>query len=190
VHHLENCKAIFAEISSIPKGGIRMAMSRWDPFRDMFALSTAMDQLLNSAFIPAPRMGRYLRQAPGIAWDVAEEDEAYIVRAVLPGINANDLDIEVNNQSLTIRGEFKEQAIPEGARYYLRELGTGRFERSMQFPLPLNADAVEARYENGILTLRLPKAEAVKPRRITVQGQPRQIEAQATPVQGEQQAGV
>ncbi len=167
-----------------------MAMNRWDPFRDMLTLSTAMDQLLNSAFVPATRRpGRLLGQAPGIAWDVAEEDEAYIVRAVLPGINPDDLDIEVSDQTLMIRGEFKEHAVPEGARYHLRELGTGRFERSMQFPLPLNADAVEAHYENGILTLRLPKAEAVKPRRITVQGQPRQIEAQATPVQQKQQAG-
>lgn len=149
-----------------------------------------MDQLFNSAFVPATgRTGRWLGQAPGVAWDVAEEEDSYLVRAIIPGINPDDLDIAVDNQTLTLRGEFKEQALPEGARYYLRELGAGRFERSMQFPLPINADAVEAHYENGILTLRLPKAEAAKPRRITVQSQPRQIEAQATSAQQEQQAG-
>ena len=65
-------------------------------------------------------------------------------------------------------------------QYRLQEWGTLRFERSLQFPDPFNADAVEANYEQGILTLYLPKAEAAKPRRITIQSQPQQLEAQAT----------
>jgi HSP20 family protein len=158
-------------------------MTRWEPFNDMLKLSTAMDQLFNSAFVPA--FGRGSQTLPV---DVFEREDAYTVQVVVPGIDPNDLDITVNDQALTIKGEWKQAELPQGATFPLRERSTGRFERTIQFPLSLNADAVQARYEHGILMLTLPKAESVKPRRIAVQSQPRQIETTAQPEVEEQVA--
>jgi HSP20 family protein len=158
-------------------------LSLWNPVQDMLKLSTAMDQLLNNAFVQGTtRMAQQL-----LPVDVAENDEAYIVEVAVPGIHPEDIDIEVNQQMLTIRGEWKHTNVPENATYHLREQRSGRFQRSIRFPLPLNADNVEAHCEHGVLTLRLPKAELVKPRRISVTGGPRQIEGQSTPVLEEQQ---
>ncbi len=154
-----------------------MAMNRWDPFREAMTLSSAMDSLLRDAFVPA-RTGTAHVQS--IAWNVAEGAQAYWVHAAVPGVQPDQLDLIVNEQSLTIRGEVPAPALPEGAQYRLQEWGTHRFERSLQFPVPLNADAVQASYDQGILTLYLPKAEAAKPRRITIQSQPQQLEAHAT----------
>jgi HSP20 family protein len=154
-----------------------MAMNRWDPLRDAMTLSSAMDSLLRDAFVPA-RAGT--AQVQSVAWNVAEDAEAFWVHAAVPGAQPDQLELIVNEQSLTIRGEVPAPAVPEGAQYRLQEWGTHRFERSLQFPTPLNADAVQASYDQGILTLHLPKAEAAKPRRITIGSQPQQIEAQAT----------
>ena len=154
-----------------------MTMNRWDPFREAMTLSSAMDSLLRDAFVPT-RAGS--AQVHSIAWNVAEGQEAFWVHAAIPGVQPDQLDLIVNEQSLTIRGEVPAPTLPEGAQYRLQEWGTHRFERSLQFAVPLNADAVQASYEQSILTLYLPKAEAAKPRRITIQSRPQQIEAQAT----------
>lgn len=104
-----------------------------------------------------------------VPFNVAESDEGFVVSAVLPGLKAEEIDINLANQVLTISGEIKAAALPEGARYHLREQATGRFERSFKFNQGVDGDAVAASYEAGILTLRLPKAEAAKPRKISVQ---------------------
>jgi HSP20 family protein len=104
-----------------------------------------------------------------VPFNIAEDAEAYLVEAALPGINPNDLEISLDEQELTVRGAFKAQELPEGARYHRREQAVGSFERSFRFPPAINGEGVHAGYEHGILTLRLPKAEAAKPRRIEVQ---------------------
>jgi HSP20 family protein len=154
-----------------------MATNRWDPFREAMTLNSAMESLLRDAFVPT-RAGS--AQLHSIAWDVAEDAEAFWVYATVPGVHPDQLDLIVNEQSLTIRGEVPAPALPEGAQVRLQEWGAQRFERSLQFPVPLNADTVQASYDQGILTLYLPKAEAAKPRRITIQNQPKQIEARVT----------
>lgn len=106
-----------------------------------------------------------------VALNVAEDAEGYMVEAFLPGFNPSDIEITLEKQVLTIRGERQAAAPAEGVRYHLRERNTGRFERSLRFPTLLNNDAVHADYSNGVLTIRLPKAEAIKPRRIEVKSQ-------------------
>src|SRR3712207_303560 len=123
-----------------------MTMNRWEPFREAMTLSSAMDSLLRDALVPA-RAGS--APVPRLAWNVAEGQEAFWVHAAIPGVQPDQLDLIVNEQSLTIRGEVPAPALPEGAQYRLQEWGTQRFERSLQFPVPLNADAVEARYDQG-----------------------------------------
>jgi len=146
-------------------------LNQWEPLNDMLKLNTALDQLFNSAFVPA--VGS---RTQTLSIDVVEHEDVFTVQAVVPGINPNDLDITVNDQTLIIKGEWKQPEFPKGTTFHLRERGVGRFERTIRFPLPLNADAVQAQYEHGILTLNLPKVEQVKPRRINIQSQPRQLE--------------
>lgn len=157
-------------------------LTRWEPFNDMLKLSTAMDHLFNSAVVPG-----FGRDSETLPIDVVESAEGFTVHAIVPGIAPQDLDISVNDQILTIKGEWKQPELPQGTTFHVRERGTGRFERTIRFPLPLNADAVQAQYEHGILTLNLPKAEMVKPRRINVQSQPRQLETTEQPVLEQQQ---
>jgi HSP20 family molecular chaperone IbpA len=97
-----------------------------------------------------------------------ETSEGYSLSAVLPGLQSDDIDIDFVDGVLTIKAEGKEPEVAEGARQHLRERFYGTHERSFRFPTPINTEAIEAQYENGILTLWLPKAEVVKSRRIHV----------------------
>ncbi|HWQ14375.1 MAG TPA: Hsp20/alpha crystallin family protein [Roseiflexaceae bacterium] len=150
--------------------------TRWDPFSDLFAAHTLLDWLIDGTAWP-----RAAGRPSDIVVDVDEDAEGYTLRSVLPGIRPDDLEVTLAGQTLTIRGEFREPELPQGTRYHLRERPTGRFERSVRFPLPLNVDAVQSQYVDGVLMVRVPKAEAFRPRRIAVQSQPALIEGRATP---------
>jgi len=99
--------------------------------------------------------------------DVGTDNEAFTIKALLPGIKPEDLDIQIVNEIVTISGEFKADH-EEGATYLLAEIPGGKFHRAITLPIPLNAADVEASLENGILTLTIPKAEEAKPRTIKV----------------------
>jgi HSP20 family protein len=110
-------------------------------------------------------------QAPhnwGLELDVTEKNDVYTVKASVPGVNADDVQITLEDNTLTIQGEFKSEDETENERYHLRERHSGSFSRTITFPVLVNADAVEANYEHGVLTLTVPKAEEVKPKRIAV----------------------
>jgi HSP20 family protein len=116
-----------------------------------------------------------------LALDVAETEDDFLVKASLPGINPDDLEITYNNNLLTIKGEVKEEKDIEEQRYHLRERRYGSFSRSLTLPSTVKADAIEASYEGGVLTLHLPKAEEAKPKRIPVHSvqAPQMIEGKA-----------
>ena len=103
-----------------------------------------------------------------VAVDVAENEDAYVVHATLPGIEVDDLEITLEDDVLTLKGEFKAEEEEENERFHVRERQIGSFSRSVRFPVTVDGDAVEATYKNGVLRLNVPKAEAVKPKRITV----------------------
>lgn len=104
----------------------------------------------------------------GLAVDVAERGEEFIVKASLPGVDVDDVDVTLEDDLLTIKGEIHDDRELEEQNYHLRERAYGSFGRCIRFPVDVDADRVEANYEHGVLTLRIPKAEAVKPRRIQV----------------------
>ena len=103
-----------------------------------------------------------------VALDVAETEDNYFVKATIPGVNVEDIEITLEDDVLLLKGEIAQDEEVEEAKYHLRERRYGSFSRSIRFPLAVNGDAVEASYTNGILSLSIPKAEAVKPKRITI----------------------
>ncbi|MCA9864960.1 MAG: Hsp20/alpha crystallin family protein [Anaerolineae bacterium] len=112
--------------------------------------------------------------------DVIEKEDAYVVRASIPGLDPDDLDITFTDNVLTIQAQTKLDNEDESERYMVRERRFGSFTRSIRFPMPVDGDEVEATCKNGELMLRLPKAENARPRRISIKGDgsPRVIEAQ------------
>lgn len=99
--------------------------------------------------------------------DVKAEDEAYVISALLPGIKPEDLDIQVVNETVTLKGAFI-NARDEGDHYLMQERPSGRFARVIQLPERLDSSKAEASMENGVLSLRIPKAEEVRPKSIKV----------------------
>ena len=145
-------------------------LTRWDPMRDMMTLRNAMDQLFNSAFVGPDFV--WQPETLGVAMDVVENPDAFIVKASLPGIKPDELEITYANNVLTIKGETKEEKETEDARYHLRERRYGSIARSISLPSNVKADQIQADYEQGVLTLTLPKAEEAKPKRIQVKTGP------------------
>lgn len=130
-------------------------------YRRLVRLRNAMDRLVEEAEVaPAER-------ELALAVDVTSEDEDYEVTALVPGLQAEDLDIEILNNTVTIRGEFKSRQA-ENAKYMTSELPAGRFSRVITLPAAVDAAKVEANIKNGVLTLRLPKAESHRSRTIKV----------------------
>ena len=99
--------------------------------------------------------------------DVKEDKDGYVITALLPGVKAEELDIQVVDETVTIQGELKNER-DEKAQYLLVERPSGRFSRVLTLPTQLDPDKAEARVENGVLTLLAPKAETVRPRTIKV----------------------
>lgn len=99
--------------------------------------------------------------------DVKVADDEYLVEAFLPGVSTEDLDIQIESNVVTIKGELRIER-NEDDRYLLRERPAGIFQRSIELPDDVNADQVEAELKNGVLTLRLPKSELAKPRKIKI----------------------
>jgi HSP20 family protein len=100
--------------------------------------------------------------------DIYQTDDEIVVKASAPGLTADDLEISITGETLTIRGELKAEELDEGARYHLRERRIESFSRSISLPTMVQAEKAKAEFENGILTLTLPKAEAVKPKMISI----------------------
>jgi len=142
---------------------------RWEPFRDLVSLRDAMDRLFEESFV-RPQAGWLApRETESLAVDMYETDEEVIVKSAIPGIDPEDLDVSVTGDTLTIKGETKSEEEVEEENYIYRERSYGSFSRSLAIPVSIVADEVEAEFEDGVLTLTLPKAEEVKPKAIKVQ---------------------
>ena len=102
------------------------------------------------------------------AVDLYQTDDEVVVKAVLPGIKPDDINISITGDVLNLRGSVTEEVERQDATYYLRERRQGEFSRSLPLPAPVVADQAKADFENGVLTLTLPKAEEVKPKTIAV----------------------
>jgi len=140
---------------------------RWEPFRDMVALREAMDRMVEEGLVraPAPLAGW---MPGGLAVDMYETDDSVVVKAAIPGMKAEDIEVSVTGDTLTIRAETKEETEVKRESYLRRERRFGSCCRSVTLPGGLEADKAEADYTDGVLTLTFPKAEEVKPKSIKV----------------------
>jgi HSP20 family protein len=139
-------------------------LTRWDPFRDTLSLRRAMDRIFDRALEPAWSETALW----DLALDVVENKDEFLVKASLPGMNPDDLEITFTDNVLTIKGEIKEDKDIKEEQYHLRERRQGMFSRSISLPNRVKADAIEASYDTGVLTLKLPKIEEAKAKRIAI----------------------
>ncbi|MCC7187361.1 MAG: Hsp20/alpha crystallin family protein [Anaerolineales bacterium] len=138
---------------------------RWEPAREMMTLREAMDHLFDDAFT-RPLTLRDGWSAPAV--DMYQTDDEVVVKASIPGFKAEDVQINVTGEILTLRGDVKQEDEKKDKAWHIREQRWGSFERSVALPTAVVADKAKAEFENGILTVTLPKADEVKPKTITV----------------------
>ena len=132
------------------------------------SLRGAMDRLLQDAFVPSLAGGA---EGGGQFWpavDIVNTEDAFVVVASLPGVGPDDVEITLENQTLSIRGQVGDDSESEGGDYLYRERRIGRFSRQITFPTRVEAENAEASFQNGTLRLRVPKAAETKPRRIEI----------------------
>ena len=141
-------------------------LTRWEPVREMMTLREAMDRLFDDAFTRPISLRDGGWTSPAV--DMYQTDDEVVVRAALPGFKADEVQINVTGEVLTLRGETKHEAEKKDKAWHIREHRWGSFERSIALPTEVTADKAVADFENGILTITLPKAEEVKPKTISV----------------------
>lgn len=145
-----------------------MQLHYWNPMREM-AEAQRQFSALNEILRQEPRSHNgHVTWTPAV--DVGETADAYTFAVELPGMNPEAVEVEVKNDTLTIKGERVGASTKEGERYYRQERPMGRFARVFHLPKPVNSDGVTATYRDGILSVTLPLRDEAKPRRIAVQG--------------------
>lgn len=155
-------------MSIIPWRGKRQD-AEIEPFRALDTFRTEMDRMFDRFFggdWPIARMGGFGNWLPTL--DVAETDKDITVRAEVPGLDPEDLDISVTGQVLTISGEKKESSEKKDENFYHSERRFGSFRRSVTLPVSVDAEKVSAKHKNGVVTIVLPKLESERPKRIPV----------------------
>jgi HSP20 family protein len=164
-----------------------MALVRWDPVREIDSLQGEMNRLFSTFFdTPTSRAGNGGTTAISRRWipamDLVETDEHFVLKADLPGISENDVNIEVENNVLTVSGERKTEHEEKHEGYYRLERATGAFARSLTLPEGIDAEAVGATFDNGVLEVRIPKPVQAQPRKVQIGvggAAPKTIEADA-----------
>jgi len=160
-----------------------MALVRWEPVRELSSIQNEMNRLFNTFFdTPAtPGNGSTLRRwIP--AMDLVETDDHFVLKADLPGLSEGDVNIEVEDNVLTISGERKAQHEEKKEGYYRVERAYGSFRRSLTLPEGIDPADVQASFDRGVLEVRIPKPEERKPRRVSIKvgEQPSEIEGSET----------
>jgi HSP20 family protein len=147
-----------------------MALVRWEPARELSSLQSEMNRLFNT-FFDSPTAGggttAVRRWIPSM--DLVETDEHFVLRADLPGLSEEDVSIELEDNVLTVAGERKAEHEEKREGFYRMERSFGQFRRSLTLPDGVDADAIAATFDKGVLEVRIPKPEARKPHKVAIQ---------------------
>ena len=156
-----------------------MAIVRWEPLREFTTLQNEMNRLFGTVFdTPSQGNGGTLRRWMP-AMDLVEGEQHFVLTADLPGMTEADVNIEVDDRVLTVSGERKANYETNKDGFHRVERAFGSFSRSLTLPKGINAEAVEADFENGVLEIRIPKPEQPKPRKINISSN-KTIEAESS----------
>jgi HSP20 family protein len=153
--------------------------------RDFMSLHEAMDRLFNESVVPSQGTDNGSLALPV---NIREEKDGYVITAALPGVRPEDVQIEATSNTVTISGETSDEREVDEGEYVRRERRFGRFFRMLELPVEINADAADASFENGVLTLRVPKSEATKPKQVRVNSQA-SLQSQASTQQPKRESG-
>jgi len=145
-----------------------MAIERWQPFSELMSLRQAMDRLFEDSFVRPSRGVAALGEVSAPALDVYQTPTEIVVKAALPGLKPEDVNIGIIGETLEIKGERKTEQETKKEDYLYQERRSGAYSRSVVLPSGLKTDKAEATIEDGILTLTIPKVEEVKPKKISV----------------------
>lgn len=143
-----------------------LSITRWDPFRDMSTLEGRLGRLFTEAgapFASAEGVGSWL---PPV--DIVEEADRLVFRAEIPGVAKDDIDVKVENGTLILRGEKKQERVSDNETSHRVERFYGVFSRSFVLPTSIATEKIQARYKDGVLELVLPKADEARPRKIAI----------------------
>jgi HSP20 family protein len=141
---------------------------RWEPAREMMTLREAMDRLFDDAFTRPFSLSNGWRASGVPAIDMYQTDDEVVLKVSLPGFKPDQVQVNVTGEVLTIKGEAREGEEFRETAYHIRERRWGSFERSVMLPAAVAADMARADFENGILTVSLPKAEEARPKMISI----------------------
>lgn len=144
-----------------------MTVMRWDPFRDLITLQDRMNRLFDESMRGArPADEGTTSWSPAV--DIYETDNEIVLKAELPEVNQKDIDIQIENSTLTIQGERKSDTTIKQENYHRIERAYGRFNRSFTLPNLVDQEKIKAEYKDGVLKIELPKREERKPKQIKV----------------------
>jgi HSP20 family protein len=145
-------------------------LTRWEPFHEMVSLRDAMDRLFDESFLkPFGDSSSFGYQWPSV--NLTETGDEIIAKVALPGMKPEDVKISLTGNVLNLSGEFSsesEKSEEKGVTYHLREHRYGSFSRALTLPTAVQGDKIKAEYENGIVTLTLPKAEEARPKTVNI----------------------
>ncbi len=144
-----------------------MSLIRWEPFKDLMTLREAMDRLFEESFIrTGPRWVARGESRCELPLDVYTTDEELVIQASVPGVKPEDVEITIEGDTLTIKGEINPPL--DNVEYVAQERPYGKFQRTVHLNIPVEADRAEATFDRGVLTLVIPKREEIKPKTIKV----------------------
>lgn len=143
-------------------------ITQWNPFEEILPLREAVNQLFGESFVRSPGAATAGERGFVPAIDLSETEGAFLVEAAVPGLKAEDLNITVENNVLTISGEVRREEKTKERNYHRVERSYGKFQRSLTLPNTVKFDEISASMKDGVLRVEIPKAEEVKPRRVNV----------------------
>ncbi len=143
-----------------------LELAPWRPMKEISTLRREMDRLWEDFFGRRDILAEEATWVPAI--DVSEDKENVLVRAELPGLEPKDVEISLSGDLLTIKGEKRQREEKKEENFHRIETRWGRFSRAVRIPVPVEAEKAEAKFENGVLTIRMPKKEEVKPKQIEI----------------------
>ncbi|MBW2067221.1 MAG: Hsp20/alpha crystallin family protein [Deltaproteobacteria bacterium] len=146
-----------------------MDLVKWNPWREMDTFRDRINRFFEEPFLPSVWFGEepfFGEWKPAV--DIYDDDDKMVIKAELPGVDKKDIEVDLKDRVLTIKGERSQESETKEENYYRRERAYGKFQRSFTLPGDYDPDKVKAEYKDGVLHVEIPKLEEVKPKKITV----------------------